>query len=334
MKALAFAAAVTVLLSACHAPPTTSTGAATDPLPSWGPSASRAAIVEFVARVTDPASADFVPAEDRIAVFDNDGTLWCEQPLYTQLAFALDRVRELAAEHPEWQTTEPFRSILEGDVGAALAAGERGVVEIVMATHAGTDTAEFDSAVSEWFATARHPRTGRPYPGMAYQPMLELLAFLEANGFECWIVSGGGVDFMRTFCEETYGIPASRVIGSTGAVTYEVGDDGPRLMRQPTITFVNDKEGKPVSIQRNIGRRPVIAVGNSDGDFAMLEWTTAAENPALGVLVHHTDADREYQYDRGSHIGRLERGLDEGPNRGWVIVDMSSDWNTIFPPNR
>lgn len=322
-----------MVLSGCHAPPATSEAEATDPLPSWGQSAARTAILEFVAKATDPASAEFVPPQDRIAVFDNDGTLWCEQPLYTQLAFALDRVRALAAEHPEWQSTEPFRSILEGDIAAALASGEHGMVEIVMATHAGMDTKDFTAAVSEWLATARHPRTGRPYTEMVYQPMLELLAFLEHHGFECWIVSGGGVEFMRAFCEETYRIPASRVIGSTGALAYEVGEDGPRLMRQPKITFVNDKEGKPASIQQIIGRRPVIAVGNSDGDFAMLEWATTASTPALGVLVHHTDEQREYRYDRASSIGRLNRGLDEGPERGWVIVDMSSDWEAVFPPN-
>jgi phosphoglycolate phosphatase-like HAD superfamily hydrolase len=299
-------------------------------LPSWRDGETRTAILDFVQRVTDVSSPDYVAPPERIAVFDNDGTLWSERPMYVQLAFALDRIAAAADEHPEWRTTEPFSFVLEGDLGGLASAGEHGIVEIVLATHAGTDTEKFRSTVADWLETARHPDTGRPYTEMVYQPMLELLEFLRANDFETWIVSGGGVDFMRVFAEEVYGIPTEQVIGSLGDMNYEIGPDGPRLLRLPGIAFIDDKAGKPIAIHRSIGRRPIAAFGNSDGDFEMLEWTTAGDGPRLGVYIHHTDAEREVAYDRTSSIGRLDRGLDEAGDRGWIVVDMAEDWTQVF----
>jgi phosphoserine phosphatase len=305
--------------------------AATDPLPSWNDGAARQSIVDFVALVTDPAGPDFVPGPERIAVFDNDGTLWAEQPAYTQLLFAIDRVNALAPEHPEWNSTQPFRAVLEGDMEALAAAGHHGLLELVMATHAGMTTAEFEAVVTGWLATARHPETGKPYTEMVYQPMLELLDYLRANGFTTFIVSGGGIEFMRPWTEAVYGIPPEQVVGSSITTVYEVRDGVPVLVRQPKIDFIDDKEGKPVGIHSHIGRRPIAAFGNSDGDFQMLEWTTAGDGARLGVLIHHTDADREWAYDRDSHVGRLARGLDEAADRGWVVVDMREDWKVVFP---
>jgi hypothetical protein len=306
---------------------------AADPLPSWNDGAARQRIVDFVTKVTDPASASFVPPAERIAVFDNDGTLWSEQPVYVQLAFALDRVKALAPQHPEWQTQEPFASLLKGDVGSALAGGEQAIAQIIMATHAGTTSEEFATIVLDWLATARHPVTGRPYTGMVYQPMLELLAYLRANGFKTFIVSGGGIEFMRPWTERVYGIPPEQVVGSSIKSKYELRDGRPVLVRLPEIDFIDDKAGKPVGIQQHIGRRPIMAFGNSDGDFEMLEWTTAGAGPRLGVIVHHDDASREVAYDRKSHIGRLDRGLDEASRRGWQVVSMRSDWRTMYPPH-
>jgi hypothetical protein len=304
---------------------------AAGPLPSWNDGAARQRILDFVTKVTDPASASFVPPAERIAVFDNDGTLWSEQPVYVQLAFALDRVKALAPQHPEWKTQEPFASLLKGDVASALAGGEQAVAQIIMATHAGTTTEEFAKIVQDWLATARHPVTGRPYTGMVYQPMLEVLAYLRANGFKTFVVSGGGIEFMRPWTERVYGIPPEQVVGSSIKSKYELRDGKPVLVRLPEIDFIDDKAGKPVGIQQHIGRRPIIAFGNSDGDFEMLEWTTAGEGPRLGVIVHHDDAGREVAYDRKSHIGRLDRGLDEAGRRGWVLVSMKDDWRTIYP---
>ncbi len=307
---------------------------ATDLLPSWNEGPAKAALGSFVSRTTDPRSPDFVPPAERIAVFDNDGTLWAEQPMYFQLAFALDRVKALAPQHPEWKDKEPFASLLKGDLRGALAGGEHAILEIVMATHAGMTTEEFDATVRDWLTTAKHPKTGRPYTEMVYQPMLELLAYLRANGFKTFIVSGGGIEFMRPWTEAVYGIPPEQVVGSSIRTTYEVRDGRPVLVRLPEIDFIDDKEGKPVGIQQQVGRRPVLAVGNSDGDFRMLEWTTAGDGPRLGVLIHHDDAAREWAYDRESGVGRLARGLDEGPRRGWVIVSMKDDWAQVFPAVR
>jgi phosphoglycolate phosphatase-like HAD superfamily hydrolase len=301
-----------------------------DPLPSWNEGATKDAIVAFVARVTAENEPDFVPPAERIATFDNDGTLWVEQPIYVQLAFALDRVRTLAPQNPTWRDTEPFKSVLEGDVQRALATGERGVGELMAATHAGNTTQEFEGIVSRWIATARHPRFDQPYTQVVYQPMLELLAYLRANGFKTFIVSGGGVEFMRPWVEATYGIPPEQVIGSRAKLEYEVRGGVPRINRLATVDFVDDKAGKPVGIQQSIGRRPIAAFGNSDGDFEMLEWTTSGPGPRLGLLVHHTNADREWAYDRNSHIGTLARALDEAFARGWVVVDMKEDWKIVY----
>jgi phosphoserine phosphatase len=306
---------------------------AADPLPSWSDGTARQRVLDFVTRVTDPAGASFVPPAERIAVFDNDGTLWSEQPAYFQLLFALDRVKALAPQHPEWKTEEPFASLLEGDVKGALAGGEHALMQIIMATHAGMTTEQFGAVVEEWLATARHPVTGRRYTEMVYQPMLELLALLRANGFKTFIVSGGGIEFMRPWTQAVYGIPPEQVIGSSIETRYELRDGRPVLVRLPEIAFVDDKAGKPVGIHRHIGRRPILAFGNSDGDFEMLEWTTSGTGPRLGMLLHHDDGEREFAYDRKSHVGRLDRGLDEAASRGWLVVSMQSDWRTVYPPH-
>jgi phosphoglycolate phosphatase-like HAD superfamily hydrolase len=265
-----------------------------------------------------------------VAVFDNDGTLWAEQPLYFQLAFALDRVRDLAPQHPEWKEQEPFASLLRGDVKAALAGGEHAILEIVMATHGGMTTEEFAAVARRWLATARHPVSGRLYTGMVYQPMLELLGYLRANGFKTFIVSGGGVEFLRVFAEAAYGIPPEQVIGSSIRTKYELRDGRPVILRLPEIDFIDDKAGKPVGIHKYIGRRPVLAFGNSDGDFEMLEWSAAGPGARLGLLLHHDDPGREWAYDRESAVGRLARGLDEAPERGWIVVSMKDDWRQVF----
>jgi phosphoserine phosphatase len=301
------------------------------PLPSWNDGHAKQRIVAFVTAVTNPAGTDFVPPADRIAVFDNDGTLWSEQPVYVQLAFALDRIKALAPQHPEWKQQQPFRGVLEGDLKSAAASGERGLLQMMMATHAGMTSDEFARTVEAWLAAARHPRFERPYPELVYQPMLELLAYLRGAGFKTYIVSGGGVEFMRVFAEQRYGVPSEQVIGSTIRTRYEVRNGTPTIVRLPEVDFVDDGAGKPAGIHKLIGRRPIAAFGNSDGDFEMLEWVTAARGPRLGLIVHHDDAAREYAYDRGSPIGRLQRGLDEGPRRGWTIVSMKADWKRIFP---
>jgi phosphoserine phosphatase len=300
-------------------------------LPSWNDGPARKAILSFVARVTNVGGPDFVAPADRIAVFDNDGTLWSEQPMYVQLAFAIDRVRALAPSHPEWASRQPFTAALEGDMAALAASGEHGLLELVMASHAGSTTEEFENVVAGWIATAKHPKTGRLYAEMVYQPMLELLAYLRANGFKTFIVSGGGIEFMRPWAERVYGIPPEQVIGSSIKTKYEVRNGSPVLARLPEINFIDDKEGKPVGIQHHIGRRPIAAFGNSDGDFQMLEWTTAGPGPRLALIVHHDDEAREAAYDRESHIGRLARGLDEAPSRRWIVTSMKRDWKTVFP---
>jgi phosphoglycolate phosphatase-like HAD superfamily hydrolase len=302
-----------------------------DPLPSWNDGPTKQAILTYVEKVTTPGAPDFVPVPERIATFDNDGTLWSEQPMYFQLFFALDRVKELAPQHPEWKDKEPFASLLKGDVKAALAGGDKAILEIVMATHAGMTTAEFEKTVKDWLATARHPKTKRLYTEMVYQPMLELLAFLRANEFKTFIVSGGGIEFMRPWTEVVYGIPPEQVVGSSIQTKFEMRGDGPALVRLPKINFIDDKEGKPVGINSHIGRRPIAAFGNSDGDLQMLQWTTAGDGARFGLLVHHTDAEREWAYDRKSHIGKLDKALDEANAKGWTVVDMKKDWSIIYP---
>jgi phosphoserine phosphatase len=301
-----------------------------DPLPSWNDGATKQAITAFVARVTSQGGPDFVPMDERIATFDNDGTLWVEQPMYVQLAFILDRVRALAPQNADWTSKQPFQAVLDGDMKALAASGEKGLVELMAVTHAGMTTEEFLKIVSDWLTTARDPRFKRPYVELVYQPMLELLAYLRANGFKTFIVSGGGVEFMRPWTQRVYGIPPEQVVGSRIRMKYELRAAGPVLLRLPEIDLVDDKAGKPVGIQQVIGRRPIIAFGNSDGDFEMLEWTTSGPGSRLGVIVHHTDAQREWAYDRESAIGRLVRGLDEAAARGWIVVDMKQEWNTVY----
>jgi len=301
-----------------------------DPLPSWNNTGSKEAIVSFVERVTKEGSKDFVAPGQRIAVFDNDGTLWAEQPLYFQFLYAFDRVKELAPQHPEWKEKEPYASILKGDLKKALASGKKSLVQVLATTHAGITTEEFDRSVRNWLATARHPTTKRPYNEMAYQPMLEVLEYLRDNDFKTFIVSGGGIDFMRVFAEQTYGIPPEQVVGSSIKAKYEVRDGKPVILKVPELDFLDDEAGKPVGIHQHIGRRPIMAFGNSDGDFEMLEWTTSGKGARFGLLVHHTDADREWAYDRESHIGKLHKGLDEAKKRGWIVVDMKADWRFVF----
>jgi len=305
--------------------------AQSDPLPSWNDGATKKSITDFVARVTTPGSLDFVSAEQRIATFDNDGTLWCEQPVYFQVAFAFDEIKRLEPLHPEWKTKQPFKVLLGHDMAALAAAGEKGLLEIVAATHAGMTTEDFSKTVLDWIAIAQHPRFKRPYTDLTYQPMKELLGFLRANGFKTFIVSGGGVEFMRPWTERVYGIPPEQVVGSSGVVKFEMQADGkPILMKLPQIEFVDDGAGKPVGINRFIGRRPIFAFGNSDGDLQMLQWTAAGDGVRFMGIVHHTDAEREYAYDRRSKIGKLDKALDEGMAKGWTIVDMKNDWNVIF----
>jgi phosphoserine phosphatase len=302
-----------------------------DPLPSWNDGDTKQSIIEFVSKTTTQGSTDFVPIEKRIATFDNDGTLWSEQPAYFQLLFAMDRVHELAPQHPEWKEKEPFASLLKGDMKAALAGGEHAILEVVMATHAGNTTAEFKKIVTDWLATARHPITKRPYTEMVFQPMLELLAYLRANGFKTFIVSGGGIEFMRPWTEKVYGIPPEQVIGSSIKTEYEIRDGKPVLVRLPELDFFDDKEGKPIAINQYIGRRPIAAFGNSDGDLQMLQWTCTDQAVSFCLYVHHTDADREWAYDRKSSIGGLDKGLDEAGKNGWTVVDMKQDWKVIYP---
>jgi phosphoglycolate phosphatase-like HAD superfamily hydrolase len=304
---------------------------AQDPLRSWNDGPARRAILGFVADVTKEGGPGFVPAAERIAVFDNDGTLWSEQPMYFQLAFALDRVKALAPQHPEWKEKEPFKTLLAGDVKAALAQGDQAALEIVAASHFGMTTEEFRQSVEDWTRSAKHPRSGRPYTEMVYQPMLELLAWLRASGFKTFIVSGGGVEFMRPWVEKAYGIPPEQVVGSSGVVKFEMRPTGPVLLKEPKVEFVDDGPGKPVGINRFIGRRPVLAFGNSDGDHQMLQWTAAGGGRRLLGLVHHTDAEREWAYDRQSHIGKLDKAWDEAVAKGWTVVDMKTDWKRIYP---
>ncbi|MGE3149035.1 MAG: HAD family hydrolase [Pseudorhodoplanes sp.] len=317
-----------MLFSVAGLPPAT---AQSDPLPSWNDGAAKRAITDFVTRTTAQGSPDFVAPAERIAVFDNDGTLWCEQPVYFQAAFAFDRVRAMAPHHPEWKSRQPFKALLEKDMKALAASGQKGLSDVLAVTHAGMTTEEFSRAVLDWAASARHPRFNRPYTDLVYQPMLELLAYLRANGFRTFIVSGGGIEFMRPWVEKVYGIPPEQVVGSSGVVKLQQGPDGkPALMKLAKIEFIDDGPGKPVGINRFIGRRPILAFGNSDGDLQMLQWTAAGTGARFMGLVHHTDADREYAYDRRSHVGKLDKALDEAAARKWTVIDMKADWKRIF----
>lgn len=306
--------------------------AAVDPLPSWHDAGAKAKIMEFVRTVTDPDDPGFVEPSLRIATFDHDGTLWVEQPMYAEMAFALHRVRELAQVHPEWRTQEPFRAVLERDRQALVAAGSQALVEVVVASHTGMSATLFETIVEEWIRDARHPDLERPYTELVYQPQLELLRYLESKGFKTFIVSGGSVEFMRVFSEKVYGIPPERVVGSAIETRYEVQGGKPSLFRLQEIDFVNDKAGKPVGIHEHVGRRPILAFGNSDGDFEMLQWTTLGSGGSrMGLILHHDDAEREYAYDRASRVGTLDRALEAAEDSGWVVVSMKRDWKTVFP---
>ncbi len=307
-----------------------SAAAMADPLPSWKPSTSKTAILRFVESVTEEDSETYVPPARRIAAVDNDGTLWTEQPMYFQLMYVIDRVQALAPEHPEWKTQEPFASVIRGDIGSALAGGEKALLEMTMATHAGQTQVEFETTVAGWLAEKKHPKTGELLTTMVFQPMLELIAYLRLNDFKVFIVSGGGIDFVRVFSESVYGIPPERVIGSSIKSKYEVRDGEPVVIKIPELDLIDDKAGKPVGIHRYIGQRPIFAAGNSDGDFEMLQYVTSGDGPRFGMIVHHDDAEREYAYDRKSAIGGLVRGLDEGPGLGWTIVSMKNDWRVIY----
>lgn len=304
---------------------------AADPLPSWNDTAPKKAIVAFVERVTRVGSPDFVPPPERIATFDNDGTLWAEQPVYFQFLFVMDRVKALAPQNPDWATKEPFASVLKDDLKGVAAAGEKGAMEMMAATHTGMTTEEFAHTVKAWLATAKHPQSGRPYVEMVYQPMLELLAYLRAHGFKTFIVSGGGIEFMRPWTEKVYGIPPEQVVGSSGKLKFELRDGKPVLVKLPQVHLIDDKEGKPMGIQTHIGRRPLMAFGNSDGDLQMLQWTTAGSGLRFALIVHHDDAEREWAYDRTSHIGKLDQALDEAKAKSWTVVSMKTDWAAIFP---
>lgn len=303
----------------------------TDPLPSWNEGETKQAVINYVEDVTNPASTNFIRVPDRIATFDNDGTLWSEQPAYFQLFFALDRVKAMAADHPEWKTQQPFKAVLENNMGEVMKQGEKGLLEIVMTTHAGSTSDEFDSIVREWVSTAKHPVKNRPYTDLIYQPMLELLNYLRANDFKTFIVSGGGVDFMRPWVEDVYGIPKDQVVGSSIKVKYDYNDGNPVVRKLAELDFIDDKEGKPEGIHKYIGRKPVFAAGNSDGDLQMLRWAEANGLKSFQLYVHHTDSVREWAYDRASHIGTFDTGLDEANEKGWTLVDMKEDWKVIYP---
>jgi phosphoglycolate phosphatase-like HAD superfamily hydrolase len=302
-----------------------------DPLPSWNDGPTKQSIIDFVARVTKEGGPDYVAPPERVATFDNDGTLWVEQPMYNQFVFALDEVKKQANQHPEWKDQEPFKSVLAGDLKAVAAMGEKGMVEIVAATHSGMTTVDFNESVKQWLETAKHPRFKVLYTDLVYQPMLELLSYLRANGFKTFIVSGGGVEFMRNFADKTYGVPPEQVIGSSGVTQYQMWDASPVLIKQPKVLFVDDGPGKPEGINHFIGRQPIFAFGNSDGDKEMLEWTAFCQHLCFMGLVHHTDAEREYAYDRNSEVGKLDKALDEAIAKGWTVVDMKNDWKVIFP---
>ena len=301
-----------------------------DPLPSWNEGVSKKSIIDFVTKTTTQGNTDFVPVADRIACFDNDGTLWVEQPIYFQFAFAIDRIKAMAPQHPEWKTTQPFQALLEGDIKTALSGGEKALMQIMATTHSGMTTEAFEQTVKDWMTTATHPVKKKHYNELIYQPMVELLNYLRANGYKTFIVSGGGVDFMRPWVENAYGIPPDQVVGSSGKVKYDTLTGKPVLIKLPELNFNDDKEGKPVGIHQFIGKRPIFTAGNSDGDYAMLQWTSTGSGPRFGMIVHHTDEQREWAYDRKSHIGNLARGLDDAKKYNWQVVDMKNDWKKIY----
>ncbi|MEM1028563.1 MAG: HAD family hydrolase [Planctomycetota bacterium] len=301
-----------------------------EPLSSWNDGPAKQSIIDFVEAVSTAGSPDYVPEAERIATFDNDGCLWSEQPVYFQLIYAIDRVKALADDHPEWKTTQPFQAVLENDRAALAAMDHAQLGQLILATHAGMTTDEFEAAVREWLDTARHPRFDRPYDELTYEPMVELLEYLRANGFKTFIVSGGGIDFVRVFAEDAYGIPPEQVVGTSLKTAFEMRDGVPSLVKLPELNFIDDKEGKPVGIHQHIGRRPLFAAGNSDGDLQMLQYTTAGDGPRFGLLVHHTDAEREWAYDRESHVGKLDKAMDEADEKGWTVVDMANDWDTVY----
>jgi phosphoglycolate phosphatase-like HAD superfamily hydrolase len=305
-----------------------------DPLPSWNDGPAKSAILDFVKRVTTDGGPEMVPPADRIAVFDNDGTLWSEQPAYFQGMFVFDRIKAMAPQHPEWQSEQPFKAALEGDLKTLATGGMASLDKLLMTTHAGTTAEDFTAIVADWLKTARHPRFNRPYNELTFQPMVELLGYLSQSGFRTYIVSGGGVEFMRVWAEDAYGIPPERVIGSSIKLKYELIGDKPALRRLAEIDFIDDGPGKPVGIGKVIGKRPIFAAGNSDGDLQMLQWTTLASGPRFGLIVHHTDAEREWSYDRQSAVGKLDKALDEAPRRGWTVVDMKQDWKVVYSPAR
>jgi phosphoglycolate phosphatase-like HAD superfamily hydrolase len=307
---------------------------AEEPLPSWNDTGPKTAIITFVEKVTKEGSPDFTPPNERIAVFDNDGTLWAEQPNYFQALFMIDRIKALAPQHPEWKTKEPFASLLKGDAKGVEKSGMKGLMEMLAVTHSGMTTEEFTKTVTDWITTAKHPTTGRPYTEMVYQPMVELLAYLRANGFKTFIVSGGGIEFMRPWTEKIYGIPPEQVVGSSGKLKFEIRDGKPILVKLPEVNLIDDKAGKPVGIQTHIGRRPLMAFGNSDGDQQMLEWTAAGAGARFCLIVHHDDAEREWAYDRKSQVGQFDKAWDEAAAKGWTVVSMKDDWKVIFPPKR
>ncbi|HEX2653405.1 MAG TPA: HAD family hydrolase [Xanthobacteraceae bacterium] len=331
MKSLARFFFAFVIAIAANFAPGRHVFAQVDPLPSWNESGAKQSIVSFVSAATREGSSEFIPVSQRIATFDNDGTLWIEQPMYVQLAFALDRVKVLAPQHPEWKDKQPFKAAIEGDMKALSESGERGILELVMATHAGMSTEEFERIVQDWLSTARHPRFNQLYTDLVYRPMVELLAFLRANNFKTFIVSGGGIEFMRPWTQRIYGVPPDQVVGSSIKTRFEVKGDAPELFRLPEVNFIDDKAGKPVGINEHIGQRPVAAFGNSDGDLEMLQWATKTQQGRrLGLIIHHTDAEREYAYDRRTSFGRLDAALDAAAANGWIVVDMKNDWKRIF----
>ena len=303
----------------------------TDPLPSWNDVQSKKDIIAFVNTITDSTNANFVKPEDRIITFDNDGTLWSEQPAYFQLFFAIDRIKAMAADHPEWQKDKILKAAIDGDMKTLASEGEKGLMKIIMVSHVGMTTDEFAQIVQDWIATAKHPVTGKSYKKMVYQPMLEVINYLKANQCKVFIVSGGGIEFMRPWTQEVYGIPAEQVVGSSIKTKFELREGKPVLVRLPEIDFIDDKEGKPIGIHTHIGKKPIASFGNSDGDLAMLQWAASGDKARLMVYIHHTDAEREYAYDRGSSIGNFDKGWDEAKAKNWTIVDMKSDWNSIYP---
>ena len=316
-------------ISSCICPVQDEKGAV-DPLPSWNEGGTKDAILQFVNSVTNEADEYFVAPADRIAVFDNDGNLWAEKPLYTQLYFAIDRVKELAPQHPEWKDEQPFKAVLENDMAELMKHGEHGLLQIVMSTHAGMTTETFEEIVKDWLAEAKHPRFNRPYTDLVYQPMLELISYLQQNEFKTFIVSGGGIEFMRPWVEEVYGIPRDQVVGSSIKTEFVFEDNKPAIYRLAEIDFIDDKEGKPIGINKFIGRRPVFCSGNSDGDLAMMQWTAAGTGKPFMLYLHHTDSIREWAYDRESSVGRLDKGLDQASEKGWAVIDMEKDWNCVF----